>query len=158
MSRTSTQSTLAMVLTFGVILSVAARPAHASCSDESLAGSWGFTTTGTIILPNVGPVPVGAVGRIAFDGRGNVTGEQTRSVGGQVANEMFSGTYRTTAGCTADFTAQVFVSGTLVRTSAVHLILDDNLREIRAIFTSSVLPDNTPLPSILTAVAMRQFR
>jgi len=156
MSNSSKPSALAMVLAAGVILSVAPL-ARAACSDATLAGTWGFTTTGTLIVPNVGPAPVGAVGKITFDGKGNLTGKQTRSVGGQVAGETFSGTYKVTAGCSADFTAQVFISGTLVRTSTVHLILDDNLREIRAIFTSSVLPDNTPLPSILTAEAKRLF-
>jgi hypothetical protein len=146
-----------MVLGVGVIFSMAAPLAHAACSDASLAGEWGFTITGTIILPNVGPAPVGAVGRIAFDRKGKVVGEQTRSVGGEVADETFSGTYKATADCMADFTVQVFESGNLVRTSTVHLILDDNLREIRAIFTSSALPDSTPLPSILTAEAKRLF-
>lgn len=130
---------------------------HAGCSILSLEGNWGFTTTGTIILPNVGPAPVGAIGTINFDGNGNVFGNQTRSVGGQVADETFSGTYKFKADCTADFTAQVFIDGTLVRTSTVHLILDHDQQELRAIFTSSVLPDNTPLPSVLTAEAKRLF-
>jgi hypothetical protein len=129
--------------------------AHARCSRVTLTGTWGFTTTGTIILPVIGPAPVGAVGHISFDGAGGVSGEQTRSVGGQVAQETFSGTYTVNGDCSADFTVQVFLSGTFVRASTVHLILDNNLLEIRAIFTSSALPDGTPLPSILTAQAKR---
>lgn len=155
MTVNSKHSALGMALVVGMILSMAAPRARAGCSDVTLRGTWAFTTTGTIILPNVGPAPVGAVGRINFDGKGSVAGNQTRSVGGQVAEETFSGTYKVAADCTADFTAQVFLNGVLVRTSTVYLILDDARREIRAIFTSSFLPDNTPLPSILTAEAKR---
>ena len=72
-----------------------------------------------------------------------------------MADETFSGAYKVAADCTGDFTAQVFLDGVLVRTSTVYLTLDNDLREIRAIFTSSFLPDNTPLPSILTAQATR---
>jgi len=155
MTISSKHSALGIGLFIGMILSMAAPQAQAGCSDWALAGTWGFTTTGTIILPNVGPAPVGAVGRISFDGKGNVSGKQTRSVGGQVADETFSGTYKVDADCTANFTAQVFLDGVLVRTSTVFLTLDNDRREIRAIFTSSFLPDNTPLPSILTAEAKR---
>jgi len=155
MSISGKHSLLGIALVIGMVLSMAAPKTWAGCSDATLAGKWAFTTTGTIILPNVGPVPVAAVGRITFDGKGNITGTQTRSVGGQVADETFSGTYKVAADCTADFTAQVFLGAVLVRTSTVYLTLDDGGREIRAIFTSSFLPDNTPLPSILTAQAKR---
>jgi len=148
-------SGLGMALVIGMILSMAAPRAQAGCSDATLAGTWAFTTTGTIILPTVGPAPVAAVGRIRFDGKGNIGGKQTRSVGGQVADETFSGTYKVDGDCTATFTVQVFLDGVLVRTSSVYLTLDSDQREIRAIFTSSFLPDNTPLPSVLTAQAKR---
>jgi hypothetical protein len=38
---------------------------HAACTSATAAGTFGFTTTGTLILPT-GPAPVAAVGVVSF--------------------------------------------------------------------------------------------
>src|SRR4249920_3740338 len=69
------------------------------CSFGSSAGNFGFTLTGVVILPT-GPVPIAAVGRANLDAAGNVSGTESRSVGGGFADESFTGTYSVNADCT----------------------------------------------------------
>jgi hypothetical protein len=135
----------------------AASAAHASharrCSTASIAGKFGFTTTGSI--PAIGPVA--ATGLFAQDTSGNIAGTQTRSLNGDIADETFAGTALVNPDCTGTDTIQVFESGVLVRTTILHVVYDDDEREARAVFTSLVLPDGTSLPSIITIEARRLF-
>ena len=144
-----------LLITLFALTAVSA--AHASdarnCSTASVAGKFGFTTTGTI--PALGPVA--ATGVFAQDRSGNITGTQTRSLNGDVADETFTGTAIVNPDCTGTDTIQVFQSGVLVRTTTLHVVYDDDGREARAIFTSLVLPDGTSLPSIITIEARRIF-
>jgi len=129
---------------------------QAQCSNATALGAYGFTTTGSIILPS-GPVPVVAVGRLTFTSAGTVFGSQTRSVGGSTAVERIAGTFSINPNCTGTIIAQVFVSGALVRTSTIATILVDSGRKSHAIFKEIVLPDGTILPSALTSEADRLF-
>jgi hypothetical protein len=123
------------------------------CSRASVAGKWAFTTTGSI--PGIGPVA--AVGTFTADSSGNLKGGQTRSLNGDVADETFAGTATVNPDCTGTDVIQVFESGALVRTSTLSVVYDVNGREVRAIFTSLVLPDGTSLPTILTIEGKRVF-
>jgi hypothetical protein len=124
-----------------------------NCSTAAVAGKFGFTTTGTI--PALGPVA--ATGLFTQDRSGNITGTQTRSLNGDIADETFTGTATVNPDCTGTDTIQVFQSGVMVRTTTLHVVYDDDGREARAIFTSLVLPDGTSLPSIITIEARRIF-
>ena len=64
----------------GLFLLCATPSLHAACSAATAAGTYGFTTTGTLILPT-GPAPVAAVGSITFQLDGAVSGSQDRSGG-----------------------------------------------------------------------------
>jgi hypothetical protein len=88
---------------------------------------------------------------------GNITGTQTRSLNGDIAYETFTGTAIVNPDCTGTDTIRVFEGGVLVRTTALHVVYDDDGREARAVFTSLVLPDGTSLPSIITIEARRLF-
>jgi len=128
---------------------------HAACTSATAAGSFGFTTTGTLILPS-GPAPVAAVGLVSFDLNGNVTGSQDRSVGGAFAHETITGTFTVTRDCTITVVANVYdSSGNLVRTSTIPGVLVNNGKQIRAIFETVVLPNGLNLPSVLTLEADR---
>ena len=125
---------------------------HAACSTASVAGRFGFTTTG--FIPAVGLVA--ATGILTQDASGNITGAQTRSLNGSVADETFTGTATVNSDCTGTDTVQVFQDGSLVRTTTLHVVYDDNGREARAIFTSLVLqPSGVSLPSIITIEARK---
>jgi hypothetical protein len=120
-----------------------------SCSLATVAGNYGFTITGTLILPT-GGVPVGAIGRATFGADGSFSATESRSLGGSVAQETIAGTVTVNPDCTGKLTAQVFESGQLVRTSGFDLVFDDNAREGRALQTSLVLPDGTSVPNVIT--------
>jgi len=123
------------------------------CSLATVAGTYGLTTTGSI--PAIGPVS--AVGLVKIEKSGNLSGSQTRSLNGAVADETFTGTATVNPDCTGTDVIQVFQDGALVRTSTLNLVYDDNGRSARAIFSSIVLPNGAQLPSILTIDARRVF-
>src|SRR6266849_4309609 len=109
----------------GLFLLLAAPGLHAACTSATAAGSFGFTTTGTLILPT-GPAPVAAVGLVTFDLNGNITGSQDRSVGGAFAHETITGTFTVNRDCTIIVVADVYdSSGNLVRTSTIPGALVD---------------------------------
>src|SRR6266571_3046285 len=128
---------------------------RAACTSATAAGTFGFTTTGTLILPT-GPAPVAAVGVVSFDLNGNTTGGQDRSVGGAFAHETLTGTLTVNRDCTISLLANVYdSSGNLVRTSTIPGVLVNNGKQIRAIFESVLLPNEVNLPSVLTIEANR---
>ena len=134
----------------GLFLLVAGTSLHAACTSATAAGTFGFTTTGTLILPS-GPVPVGAVGLITFDLNGNAAGSQDRSLGGAFAHETLTGTLTVNRDCTISLLANVFdSSGTLVRTSTIDGVLVNNGKQIRGIFETVVLANGVSLGSVLT--------
>ena len=134
---------------------VLATSLHAACTGATAAGTFGFTTTGTLILPT-GPAPVAAVGLITFDLNGNATGSQDRSVGGAFAHETITGTLTVNRDCTISLLANVYdSSGNLVRISTIPGVLVNNGKQIRAIFETVVLRNGLNLPSVLTLEAER---
>lgn len=123
---------------------------HASCTNATVLGNWGFTGTGVIILPS-GPVPVGAVGNVRFDLEGNISGSQDRSVGGGEAHETIAGTYAISGDCALSITANVYDDGgTLQRTTILKGIVVSNGKETRMIYQTITLPNGDPLPAVLT--------
>ena len=139
----------------GLFLLLARPSLHAACTSATAAGSFGFTTTGTLILPS-GPVPVGAVGLITFDLNGNAAGSQDRSLGGAFAHETLTGTLTVNRDCTISLLANVFDSaGTLVRTSTIDGVLVTNGKQFRGIFETVVLANGVSLGSVLTVDANR---
>src|ERR1700737_3191058 len=77
---------------------------HAACTKATGAAKWGFSTNGTI--PAIGPVA--ATGTFTQDTSGNITGTQTRSLNGDIADETFTGTATVNPDCTGTDTIQVF--------------------------------------------------
>ena len=144
----------ALMITFVVSVAPSAQAASGKCSFSKVAGTYGLTTTGSI--PAIGPVA--AVGLITIDASGNISGSQTRSLNGDIADETFTGTATLNSDCTGTDTVSVFESGILVRTSTLKVVYDDHGNSARAIFTSIVLPDGTPLASILTVDARRVWQ
>jgi hypothetical protein len=123
------------------------------CSNATVAGKYGYTANGFLI----GIGPVAATGISAYDGVGNLSGTQTRSVNGAVADETFQGTYNVNSDCTMTELVQVYQSGQLVRTTTLQVVIEDNGNGGSAIFSKVELPDGTVLPSVLTLEAKRLF-
>lgn len=148
------------VLCLAILLLSFTAPALATqfhgCSTASGAGDWAYSYSGTVILPT-GPVPVATAGRFTAFANGTFSGTQTRSIGGDVAQETVTGTFSGKADCTGIYTVNVFQAGVLVRTATLTVITDNNGRSSRGIFTSLALADGTNLPNVITVEAERIF-
>jgi len=140
-----------------IVLFAFASPAEAQqCSAERSAGYYAFTLTGVVILPT-GPVPIAAVGTATFESNGKGSGTEARSVGGDFAEETFTGTYTIEANCTGTATLQFYESGQLVRTSVLYLIFDHDEQSYRMVQQSLELPNGAFLPIVATVEGKRIF-
>ncbi len=141
---------------FAAVALSAVPSAHAQqCSLASVAGKWGFTTSGTV----VGIGPRASVGIFTLDGAGNLLkGKATASLNGAVTEETFSGTYTMNPDCTGKLAADIFdASGNKILTITVNLVFDDNVREARGVFTSAMLPNGTPLGTVIAVEGKKIF-
>ena len=113
-----------------------AQPAQAKpqCTIWNVAGEYGYTSTGSVVSPPVGPFT--AVGRVTLTGAGTFTGEQTTSIGGNVADETIAGSFAVDPDCTGTAIAYIYRGGLLVRTTSFDVVWDDNRDEFRGIFRS----------------------
>ena len=141
------------------LAAVASAQPQGACSTASVQGTWGFTDTGTVILPT-GPVPFAAVGTITGDAHGNFSGTQTTSVGGRISKETFTGIGTVNSDCAGTATFSVYdESGTtLLRRATFSVVFVDSGKEEREIATSLVLePTGIPLPAVITGSAKKLF-
>ena len=125
------------------------------CSSAGVAGKWGFTTDGTV----VGSGPRASLGIFTLDGGGSLlNGMSTASLNGSITDETFSGTYSVNPDCTGKLAIVISdLSGNKILSATLNLVFDNNVQELRAIFTSAVLPNNTPLATVITVNAKRLF-
>ena len=126
------------------------------CSTATVAGNWGLTLTGTLLLPT-GAVPGAAVAALNVDTVGNITGTEARNVGGGFANETITGSWTVDSDCTGVVTATIYESGVLVRTVVLSLVFDDNSTEIRMLQQSLTLPNGTAIPVVVTLQGKKMF-
>src|SRR5271165_2797064 len=113
MKRKVARTTLLIAVAALCVSLAPAAQAGQRCSTAKAAGTWGFTLTGTLFVPN--PVPGAAVGRLTIDTAGNVSGTEARNVGGGFANETTTGSWTVNSDCTGTLTSSVYKSGVLVR-------------------------------------------
>jgi hypothetical protein len=157
MKRRIARTGLVIMFAATVVASVAA-PAwaddHHRCSLGSAAGNWAFTDSGAVI--GVGPRT--AVGILTFDRAGNVlNGVGTSSLNGNVADETFSGTYTVNPNCTGTISVEIFSSGVEILVVTGNLAFDDNMDQLRGIFTSvTEEPSGTPLSTVIALEGRRQ--
>jgi len=153
MKGTIASPTLAVVLTTMFVLdlvSAAQAADHRECSSASLKGSFGFTSTGTLLaLPPPLAGPFAEIGRQTFDGQGNTEGTATASPNGTIAHLTFQGTYAVNPDCTGSMT--LFVSP-IDATVNLDFVIDDDGAELRAISTG---PTGTGAPGNLES---REYR
>ncbi len=154
--RNIAQTVFLATLLLGMAAAVSAQDGG-TCSQVSVAGQWGYSETGTLILPT-GPVPYSSLGRYTLDQDGNYTGARTASVGGNIQKATFTGTATVNSDCTGQVTIKFYdLSGNLLNTVLKALVYVNNEREARAIVTSAVLPNGTSLPTVLTTEAKKMF-
>lgn len=120
-----------LLLSVGLSNAPAAR-AQSACTNRTLTGGFGFQSTGTLVEGAPGPAgPFASNGLFNFDGNGNLTTNQTLSLGGTIAPFNASGTYDVKEDCTltAKFTdessgTQISISGVIVKRGTEILIIE----------------------------------
>jgi hypothetical protein len=144
---------LTLIVTMAISLAPMASAEDHSCSKARAAGKWSFTDSGTVI----GIGQRAAAGILTLDADGNLSnGVAASSLNGNVANETFSGTYTVNSDCTGNFDVKIYAGSTELFEITAFVAFDDNMREIRAVFTSLVAPNGTPLPAVISLQARRQ--
>ena len=154
--RNNIARTALVIVFFAFILSMVPAVKAAQCSNGGIAGDWGFTSTGTVVLA-AGTIPFGAVGSLTFDVAGNIVGSQTASINGHVAPETIKGTITVHPNCTATASVSIFEGGTLVRTTSLRAVFVANQTEFRVIFANVTLPSGGSLPTVITIEGNRLF-
>ena len=119
--------------------------ARAQCTSHTVRGAWAFQGQGTALMAVPGspapmPVPFVSLGTMRIDGQGRYTGSGTISIGGQVQDAAFSGSFEVNPDCTAVETGTV---GPLQ--SAGRLVILDNGNEMRELPTTHPLGPVTEL-------------
>ncbi len=103
-------------------VSLAASPAHATCTNASMTGVWGYFVGSSI-------------GQFTADGKGNVTnGTQTVSSGGVVSTQTFTGTYTIKSTCTGSVTLNFSNGG---GTITVNVVLNNGNKSAQVIDTEA---------------------
>jgi hypothetical protein len=108
-----------------------------ACSNATLRGSFGYTSTGTLLPSYVPPPfagPFAETGRQTFDGKGNTDATATLSSNGEIAKMTIEGTYEVNPDCTGSLTLNVAPLGATVH---ADFVIDDDGAELRAIGTDS---------------------
>lgn len=108
-----------------------------ACSNSSLQGSFGYSSTGTLLDSYVPPPfagPFAEVGRQTFDGKGNTSGTATISSNGNINRVTIQGTYTVNADCTGSMTLFIPDFGATVH---ADFVIDRDGEEIRAIVTET---------------------
>lgn len=108
-----------------------------ACSNASLQGSFGYSSTGTLLDSYVPPPfagPFAEVGRQTFDGKGNTSGTATISSNGNINRVTIQGTYTVNADCTGSMTLFIPDFGATVH---ADFVIDRDGEEIRAIVTET---------------------
>ncbi len=127
------------------------------CSGTPAPGTWGYSWTGTFLLPT-GPTPAAAAGTLTVDAAGQITGTQTSSVGGVVGEDTLQGSITLKGNCTGTMTVGLYdASGALLRTAVWAVVYVDGGKELRGIFKSLLLSNGTSVPTIAIAEGKSVF-
>ena len=108
------------------------------CSIATLQGSFGYTSTGTLLDSFVPPPfagPFAEVGRQTFDGKGKTEATATISSNGNIQQQAtIQGTYTVNADCTGSMTLNIPAFGATVH---ADFVIDHDGAEIRAVVTET---------------------
>lgn len=154
MKRNISGTTIAMIFFATLCTGLAPAVQAQVCSRALAAGKYGVSDSGTVV--SVGPRAATAL--LTLDAEGNITGKVTANVNGGVTHTTVSGTYTVNPDCTGTSRFGEFdQSGNLILSATVELVWDDDMREIRFVFTSAALPDGTPLATVINGNAKKTF-
>jgi len=107
------------------------------CSNSTLHGTFGYSSTGTLLPSYVQPPyagPFAEVGRQTFDGKGNTDATATITSNGNVNKVTIEGTYAVNRDCTGSMTLNIPGLGATIHED---FVLHDDGTALRAIVTDS---------------------
>jgi hypothetical protein len=116
---------------------VRADDSHEGCSMQTVAGSYGISTSGWIVFAGP-PGPVADLGVITFDGNGSAAQTTTVSLNGAITanRSSLAGSYMVNTDCTGDISLTLpGPTGNII--SASHFVIVDNAKELRLINTGA---------------------
>lgn len=150
---------LAMVLLSVAAVALAENRHDPMCSGWSVTGAWGYSESGTLYHPTLGPVPYASVGSYTVDRHGNLSGARTASVAGNVQPATIDGTATVNPDCTGTLTLNFYdASNNLLNTAVKSVVYVDDSSGARAILTDILLPDGiTHLKAVLITDARKLF-
>jgi hypothetical protein len=128
-----------------------------ACSPAKVAGTWGYSETGTMVLPApYGPLPYASVGSYTIDRDGNLSGERTASMGGMILKATITGIATVDPDCTGTVSLSFFdLSGNPSGTAEKYIVYVDKAREARMIITAATSPLFGNLPAVLVTEAKK---
>ena len=143
MKRTIAPTTLVIVLTTVFVLGSVPSAQAGGCSNATLQGSFGYTSVGNLLDPNVYPPPFAGpfaeVGRQTFDGRGNTAAAGNVSANGNPQAVTITGWYTVNPDCTGTMTLYVLPFQSY---GHAYFVIDEGGAEIRLIFTDPGLVES----------------
>jgi hypothetical protein len=126
------------------------------CSARKVAGTWGYSETGTMIFPGPTPVLYASVGSYTIDRHGNISGERTASAGGTILRATIEGTAIVNPDCTGTLMLNFFdLLGNEAGTAEKYVVYVDSAREANMIITHVSHPVYGDLSAILTTNAKK---
>jgi len=102
------------------------------CSLANIAGTYGYTSNGSIVTPPVGPFV--AVGVVTFAKSGTLSGSQVTSIAGNFFDETIEGPFTVNTDCTGSAVVSVYHGTTLARVTNLQIVWDDDRQEARGLF------------------------
>src|SRR5215813_6000393 len=117
-----TKALQAALITLTTVIGSAQLAQAHECTVSNAAGRYGYTSTGTIVNPALGPFTT--VGHVTLTEAGTFTGAQTTSIAGNLVEETVQGTFTVGSDCAGTVTVHVFHGTTLARTSLLHMVWD----------------------------------
>jgi len=152
MKRTTSAKTFAITI---AALALGVAPwASAECSEETLNGTFAYTSTGFIVAAPVAALvgPSAEVGRVIFDGKGGVTFSFNSSLNGNIGPGTATGTYTVNNDdCKGTFTHVAPATPTSPAfTSNYSFVIDESGDEFQAICQDTGV--------VATEVGRRQFK
>lgn len=152
-----TKSIFILAALFLSLAYVAFAQSEGFCTNESVAGTWAWTETGSLIPP-AGPVIFTAVGATTRDVDGTITGWTVRSTGGVISRYTIKGTGTVNPDCTGSVTVRLYdQTGNLFSTATLSGVYTNNATEHYQLVTSSLRADGTNMPTALLMIAKKMF-
>jgi hypothetical protein len=136
--------TAAAITAFALAIAPTAKADDKGCSNNSLRGTYAYTSTGFITAPPAFAGPFAETGAQTFNGGGETAATATLSQNGNILQVSITGTYTVNPDCTGTLTLQVAPIGITVH---VFFVVTDNGDGFQAIETEPGL--------VITRIARR---